>query len=197
MMLLAGAGLVIALAAPVATAQVPATATASQGQTITLTPEQKVIADAWAAEQQADYGSLPLEQQTWFWTLTPEQQTGFWALTPDQRGMIYRMTPEQQARAWDAVRAQLAGETPPTPPDQANPPGTGMPTDGVPNPDAAGQAVPPAMPADPSYQGGPYKGALTPPPADAMDKEYPVCSRTVTDNCQNPGEGGAKRGRRN
>jgi hypothetical protein len=34
-------------------------------------------------------------------------------------------------------------------------------------------------------------GNLTPPPASAMNKTYPVCSRTVQDNCQNPGEGGA------
>jgi hypothetical protein len=41
------------------------------------------------------------------------------------------------------------------------------------------------MPADESYQGGPYKGALTPPPADAMAKDYPVCGKTVTDGCRN------------
>lgn len=34
-------------------------------------------------------------------------------------------------------------------------------------------------------------GNLAPPPASAMNKAYPVCSRTVQDNCQNPGEGGA------
>ncbi len=34
-------------------------------------------------------------------------------------------------------------------------------------------------------------GNLTPPPASAMNKTYPVCSRTLQDNCQNRGEGGA------
>jgi len=34
-------------------------------------------------------------------------------------------------------------------------------------------------------------GNLTAPPASAMNKTYPLCSRTVQDNCQNPGEGGA------
>jgi len=34
-------------------------------------------------------------------------------------------------------------------------------------------------------------GNLTPPPQSAMNKSYPVCSRTLQDNCQNPGEGGA------
>ena len=60
-----------------------------------------------------------------------------------------------------------------------------------PNPATADSSVPPAMPADPSYNAGPYKGALTQPPADAMNKSYPVCTRKLQDNCQNPGEGGA------
>ena len=34
-------------------------------------------------------------------------------------------------------------------------------------------------------------GNLTPPPQSAMNKTYPVCTRTLQDNCQNPGEGGA------
>jgi hypothetical protein len=34
-------------------------------------------------------------------------------------------------------------------------------------------------------------GNLTPPPASALNKTYPVCSRQLQDNCQNPGEGGA------
>lgn len=34
-------------------------------------------------------------------------------------------------------------------------------------------------------------GNMRPPPASAEGKSYPVCSRTVTDACQNPGEGGA------
>ena len=34
-------------------------------------------------------------------------------------------------------------------------------------------------------------GNLTAPPASAMNKTYPVCTRTLQDNCQNPGEGGA------
>jgi len=29
------------------------------------------------------------------------------------------------------------------------------------------------------------------PPASALNKAYPKCSRTVQDECQNPGEGGA------
>ena len=34
-------------------------------------------------------------------------------------------------------------------------------------------------------------GNLTPPPATAMNKVYPLCTRKLQDSCQNPGEGGA------
>jgi hypothetical protein len=34
-------------------------------------------------------------------------------------------------------------------------------------------------------------GNLTAPPPQAFNKTYPVCSRSLQDNCRNPGEGGA------
>lgn len=34
-------------------------------------------------------------------------------------------------------------------------------------------------------------GNLSAPPPQAFNKTYPVCTRTLQDNCQNPGEGGA------
>ena len=34
-------------------------------------------------------------------------------------------------------------------------------------------------------------GNLGPPPADSLNKTYPLCRRGQTDNCQNAGEGGA------
>jgi len=34
-------------------------------------------------------------------------------------------------------------------------------------------------------------GNLTPPPASALNKTYPVCTAKLQDNCQNAGEGGA------
>ena len=55
------------------------------------------------------------------------------------------------------------------------------------SPATADTPVAPAAPADPSYQAGPYKGALTAPPADAMNKTYPVCTRKLQDNCRNRG----------
>ncbi len=36
-----------------------------------------------------------------------------------------------------------------------------------------------------------HPGNLTPPPASALNKTYPVCTSRLQDDCQNPGEGGA------
>lgn len=155
------------------------------GAPFKMSSDQQAMHDAWSASQRTDYDAWTPEYQAYFWTLAPEQQRGYWALTPDQRGMIYKMSPDQRAKAWQSIAAQMNGQTPPTPPGQANPPGTGMPTNGVPAPNTAEQSVPPAMPQDQSYQGGPYKGALTPPPASAMDKSYPVCTHKGQDNCRN------------
>ncbi|WP_159982630.1 MULTISPECIES: hypothetical protein [unclassified Novosphingobium] len=152
-----------------------------------LTAEQQAMHDGWTSQQKADYASWPNDYKVYYWTLDPEQQKGYWALTGEQRGQIYKMTPEQRQMAWNSIVQQMKGETPATPMGQANPPGEGMPTAGVPDPQNASQAARPAMPADENYQGGPYKGALTPPPATAMDKKYPKCSKTVTDSCVNRG----------
>ncbi|WP_285020370.1 hypothetical protein [Novosphingobium sp. fls2-241-R2A-195] len=170
--------------APAPAMQPPAASSASAP---TLTPEQQATYDSWTPAQKSDYESWPNDYKVYYWTLSMDQQKGYWALTADQRGQIYKMTPEQRQMAWNSVLQQLKGETPATPPGQANPPGPGVPTEGVPDPQAANQAARPAMPADETYQGGPYKGALTPPPATAMDKTYPVCSKTVTDACRNRG----------
>jgi hypothetical protein len=77
---------------------------------------------------------------------------------------------------------------PPVVQTQANPPGPGIPSEMPPNPTTADTPVPPAMPADPSYQAGPYKGALTPAPAEAYGKSYPLCTRQLQDGCVNPSE---------
>ena len=171
---------------PAGPAAAPASAMpTSQGAA--LTPAQKAVHDGWTPQQKADYASWPNDYKVYYWTLNADQQKGYWALTGEQRGQIYKMTPEQRQIAWNSVVQQMKGETPATPAGQANPPGEGMPTAGVPDPQAASQAARPAMPADENYQGGPYKGALTPPPATAMEKNYPKCSKTVTDSCVNRG----------
>lgn len=90
--------------------------------------------------------------------------------------------------AWFPASHALAQEPAPVIQTQANPRGSGMPAETPPNPSTAATPVPPAMPADSSYQAGPYKGALTPPPPEAQGKSYPLCTRNLQDSCVNPGE---------
>ncbi len=155
--------------------------------TVVLTSAQQTDYDSWTAEQRASYDGWPAAYQTYYWTLTPAQMTGWWRLSAEQRSQIVAMTPEQQAATWNSVEAQLTGQ-PAAAVVQANPVGSAaMPSATPPNPVAAADPVPPATPADPSYQAGPYKGAMTAPPAEAMNKTYPVCARKLQDSCRNPG----------
>lgn len=162
-LLLAGSAAVALMATPGAYAQntreLPAQTTntgspAPSSSAPVLTSEQKAIHDAWTAQQKADYAAWPNDYKVYYWTLNAEQQEGYWALTADQRGQIYKMTPEQRQMAWNSVVQQMNGQTPATPAGQANPPGQGVPTAGVPDPQTASQAARPAMPADENYQGG-------------------------------------------
>ncbi len=91
--------------------------------------------------------------------------------------------------AASTLSAQAAAQEPPTVVQtQANPRGAGIPTQTPPNPATADTPVQPAMPDDPSYNAGPYKGALTPAPSEAMGKFYPLCTRQLQDSCINPSE---------
>jgi hypothetical protein len=79
----------------------------------------------------------------------------------------------------------------PAPPSEASPP--------APVPPEASGMVPadPNVPRNPAAPEGTAAnptvvgGNMTPPPA--TPKEYPVCTRTITDSCINPGEGPAAR----
>lgn len=76
--------------------------------------------------------------------------------------------------------------------------------DETPAPSSAREANLQAAPSPPTTQFEPgtapdkpdrlvttYPGNVKPPPAAALDKQYPVCRGAVQDNCQNAGEGGA------
>lgn len=77
---------------------------------------------------------------------------------------------------------------PPPPAEDRN---AGMPTGAVPA-DPGMVPAPPGAPRDPAAPMGSSNnpvtvgGNMTPPPAEA--KDYPVCSKTVTDGCVNPSE---------
>lgn len=173
------------------------TATALNAQPAGLTPGEIAAYNAWSADQRASFDTWPVDYRTYYWSLTPPRQSGWWRLTDEQRARIYAMAEADRAAAWARIDAQLAAQAAAPAPSpvvvqtQANPVGAGVPSAAPPNPTTAADPVPPAQPADPSYQAGPYKGALTPPPAEAANKTYPVCTRALQDNCQNRGEGGA------
>ena len=156
---------------------------------VSLTSAQTMDYETWAPDQRAAYNAWPADYQAYYWTLTLNQMHGWWKITPVQRTQIMAMTADQRVSSWTLIEAQLAGQ-PATPvaPVSANPIGSAaMPSDTPPNPETAAMPVPPAMPADPAYQATPYKGALTAPPAEAMNKVYPLCTKTLRDSCRNRG----------
>ena len=53
------------------------------------------------------------------------------------------------------------------------------------------QVIPAPAPGQPATVVNNHPGNLTAPPPQAFNKTYPRCTRTLQDNCQNPGEGGA------
>ncbi len=194
-LLLAGAAALSLTALPVAL-NAQSGASASTSASITLTPAQQAAYAAWSAEQRADYDAWVADQQSYFWTLTPRQQEGFFLLTAEQRARVLAMTPAARANAWTSIEAQLAagannsatsvaartgGEVPVRTADQAN----------------AATSIPPASTTVTTGASGRtvvatnIPGNLAPPPAASLNKTYPVCTRTLQDNCQNPGEGGA------
>lgn len=78
--------------------------------------------------------------------------------------------PADQAAPQSQSADQANAETPPAPPT------TTVVTDAATGAGAVVTTIP---------------GNDTGPPASTLNKHYPVCSRSVQDECQNPGEGGA------
>jgi hypothetical protein len=94
-----------------------------------------------------------------------------------------------------ADRAPAAAETAVTPPTEP----ASRTTSVTPNPGAPatvtyrpnGTTTVSPNPGGPAVVTHNNPGNLTSPPQSAMNKRYPVCTRRLQDNCQNPGEGGA------
>lgn len=185
---LAGSGIAVAQPKPS-----PADSAMPSG----MTADQQTQFGSWSEDQRTAYRGSTQAVRDYYWTLTPTQRTGWWRMTEEQRGQVFALDPAGRVGVWKSIEAQVAGAAPeaaaPVQQVQANPIGEGVPSDTPPNPETAATAVPPAMPADPGYQAGPYKGALTEAPAQAMNKVYPLCSRTVMDSCINPSEARASR----
>ncbi|MBA4355386.1 MAG: hypothetical protein C0409_11910 [Novosphingobium sp.] len=148
--------------------------------------DQQSQIDTWPAEQKTKYQAWPSTYQEYFWTLDPDQQKGWWALTDEQKSQVYAMTPEQRLQVWPAIVAQVNGK--PAPAGSASPATPAQPAPG------AGTAATPAEPATPPTDGmaagtvsSSTTGNMSAPPAEAMNKKYPICSKTITDSCRNRG----------
>ena len=151
-----------------------------------MSADQTTSYNGWEAAQRTAYDAWPVDYQTYYWTLSPTQMRGWWILNDTQRKQIFEMAPAQRASMWTSIEGQMiAGST--GTPVQANPVGSDAAPTMAPDPATADTAVAPTMPADASYQAGPYKGAMSAPPAEAMNKVYPLCTKTLRDSCRNRG----------
>lgn len=179
-LLLAGAAALTLAAAPFAVTAQEASTSAGATVTYTLTPEQQLAYDAWPPARQSMYVAWPPTYQEYYWTLVPVQQDAYWLLNDEQRGQIFAMTPTQRTLAWQSIERQLAG---------------------APTANDANAAVAPITETEVSTRVLPNgqtqqviatnSSNYVPPPAASLNKDYPLCSATVQDSCQNRGEGGA------
>lgn len=172
------------LAAQDATMPDTDTTMSTPGTTSSMTAEQSTMYDAWPEDRRASFDTWPSDYQVYFWTLAPNQQTGYWALSDQQRGTIAQLTPEQRLAAWASIEKQMDAQSG----------GTSTPSSTSATVTGSGDAVTTAV-TDPGTSTLPQtttvmttSGNFTPPPASAMNKDYPLCSRTIQDSCINPGE---------
>lgn len=192
---------ILAGAAAIALASIPAFAQdAGADVAVTLSAEQQATYDAWPAERRTAYDLWPAEHRTYFWTLTPEQQRAYWLLTAEQRAQIAAMSPAQRQAAWASIANQLAAGANNSDTSVAARTGGQVPAPAQSANAANARAAPPPAsttvvddgdPATPAVVARNFPGNLTPPPASALNKDYPVCTARIQDSCQNPGEGGA------
>lgn len=145
---------------------------ASADVTFTPAPDQQLEIDAWPVEQKGKYAAWPASHQEYFWSLDADQRKGWWALTAEQKAQVYAMTPDQRAQVWPSIVAQVNGQA--VPPAAATPPVES----------AAAPAASGAMSADAAASVPANNMARI---ASSAGKTYPLCSKTVTDSCRNPG----------
>ena len=157
--------------------------------TETLTADQRGSYEEWPEERRSAYDLWPPEHRTYYWTLGPDEQEAYWLLTAEQRAQIAAMSPTQRQAAWKSIANQLAAGANNSDTSVAARTGGQVPAPAQSANAANARAAPP--PADTVGPVRNFPGNLTPPPASAMSKTYPVCRGKVQDSCQNPGEGGA------
>jgi hypothetical protein len=170
--------LILAGAAALTLAAVPQMSSAQNTSTapMSMSAQQRSTYGGWPADQRSMYDRWPSNYQSYYWTLSPSQQQGWWRLTDEQRAMVYGMTPEQRTSAWQSIESQMGGAS------------TGMTA----QQDQGAMQGQGGMGGQGGMSGNMGSGNMGPPPADSMNRSYPVCTRRMQDNCQNPGEGGAR-----
>ncbi len=151
----------------------PAPTPAPAASSFSPGPAEMSKMDTWPAEQKAKYKAWPSSYQEYFWTLDADQQKGWWALTDEQKSQIYAMSPEQRTQVWPTIVGQVNGQS-------ASATGAMPATPATPARAEAGMASTMDKPAAST-------GNMASPPAQAMNKTYPLCSKTVTDSCRNRG----------
>lgn len=140
-------------------------------------------------EQMTAYNGMTMKDKTTYDSFDRTQQRLFFALDAQQRMQLLQLDPTARMAAWTQIytaanvkpgelnaagSAMAAGAATSTARNQMKTGASGM---------AAGMASGKGMASNKMAT----SGALGAPPASASDKNYPTCSRTVTDNCTNPG----------
>ena len=138
------------------------------GMDLKMTPEQTATYNAMSAADRATYDGFDRTQQRLYF-----------ALNEQQRGQLMKLDPTTRAAAWKQIYAAAGvkeGEM------NATGAATGTASTGA----MAGSSTP-GTTSTGNMQRSATSGPATAPPASASTKDYPTCSRTVTDNCVNPG----------
>jgi hypothetical protein len=160
------------------------TSTEAHAANHTLTAEQQAAFDAWAADRQAIYVAWPPAYQGYYWTLTPSQQEAYFLLSAEQRAQIDAMNAQQRTLAWQSIERQVAGAPTANEANAAVKPVTETTVATLPTPSGPQQVITTTT------------SNAVPPPASALNKEYPVCRGAVQDSCINPREAGLNYGNR-
>ena len=68
---------------------------------------EQATEDALSPAQQAEFDAWPAEVQEYYRTLPPPRQEAFWMLTDDYRTQLVGLEPAQQAAAWGLIEQKL------------------------------------------------------------------------------------------
>ena len=140
---------------------------------MTMTPAQTATYNGLSAEQKTMFDGWDMNKKRLYFALSPEQRTQLWKLNPTAREAAWQQIYKAAGMSPDGTMASDSGNA------MASDSGNAM----------AGERSG-AMAGDNMATGSGTRansGAMASPPAASANKDYPTCSRTLTDNCVNPG----------